>query len=950
MLVPELDVKRQWASLLAANNLFIEPSSSPERVKTGVPKIDAAFPAICWESVFALARAFLLSKPSQHVILACSGHLQVALLTQWLSSVSSSQTECPFVKSFLQDGLQWAAAPDGYADMQSFAQQWQEEWYSCPSSPSNPNRDNTPRVTTGKLVFITGPTLLHVAFHGLLRLHEECSAVIFDDVTGAQRQHPYCLLMRYFYWCEAPPQYTTANDDDDLSSQAGQNKVSKYPELRAYGFALADDVLPGLLPATSASSQASFSTDNELEQKATVAKDDSQILAKKAALERVEAWKRDFAGALIQGAAVSEALAQAEAPFKSSSTSSDTVVTKLIWVPRDGFDDNSAALEGLKVLPYWDTEWTDNHGDLAPEERRLFIELPLDLHFSCSPSVLLEHLDWASARGATEVVLVYSPEVHSKLVGQVAAAWTLTSFLRKALAIHENQHQTGEDAPRGDSDGAGDVGMQWAHLKSTWKAFAGSLLDRYVKAHHVSLMTAPSASSIDQWHVWMPKTGALLHPDFAGDILSRAWSAFLQWRQQQQADGEDGDSSKPLATGNYHKQRLRHRTFTCMLFADEDVAREAREQQLQRQVGNADGGSDPALVLPINNALCNASIPKGSPAGTNPLYTNQSSSSSPTPSSSNTDTFKPIDPKKHYVTRIVIPQSLRLAYGSYLRDLPYIDGPLVSCAAGGIGLSRKRAAFLVCKAFLAAGVLDEHLLFSPPLNLINNLGNSNPNPNSNDDPHQYNHDLEEDDDPLLLHNNSTSDFNNSANSLSALADLLPTAPQLQRKSQDLKEYKEQSGQESQRHETQNEDKKGHQHTVYLYHIHVELVAKAVVEEELALRGIKAQNSPATSAPSNLAAKKENNPDGNQKNSTFPPHKRPNAPPKEDEDSNGPSSSASSTLWLTPDSVILQSHSHGHNDDDAGGDDGGCLDDFLGRISVGHWSFAAFALLLTRSRG
>ena len=51
---------------------------------------------------------------------------------------------------------------------------------------------------SSRLLLVTGPTVMHLLFHGLLSLRD-VSLLIFDDVTGALGQHPYCLVMRYFY-------------------------------------------------------------------------------------------------------------------------------------------------------------------------------------------------------------------------------------------------------------------------------------------------------------------------------------------------------------------------------------------------------------------------------------------------------------------------------------------------------------------------------------------------------------------------------------------------------------------------------------------------------------------------------------------------------------------------------------------------------------------------------
>ena len=146
------------------NTIILTPRSWPERVPSNDLAVDKAFPVISWDITLHVMRAKLDSDP-RRILFLVNGHAQLEPLQKFLSCT------LPHIP---------IAAPDGYADIVAFKEEWSQAW-EC-----------------SRLLLVTGPTVMHLLFHGLLSL-ADISLLIFDDVTGAIKQHPYCLAMRYFY-------------------------------------------------------------------------------------------------------------------------------------------------------------------------------------------------------------------------------------------------------------------------------------------------------------------------------------------------------------------------------------------------------------------------------------------------------------------------------------------------------------------------------------------------------------------------------------------------------------------------------------------------------------------------------------------------------------------------------------------------------------------------------
>ena len=147
------------------NTLILAPRTWPHRVHSGDAAIDKAFQAISWDIALHALRLALSQDTSKKALFVVGGHVQLEPLQRHLSSA------LPGV---------FLAAPDGYADVVAFMPEWQTAW------------------DASRLLLVTGPTFLHVLFHGLLDLRL-VSLLLFEDVTAAHRQHPYCVAMRHFY-------------------------------------------------------------------------------------------------------------------------------------------------------------------------------------------------------------------------------------------------------------------------------------------------------------------------------------------------------------------------------------------------------------------------------------------------------------------------------------------------------------------------------------------------------------------------------------------------------------------------------------------------------------------------------------------------------------------------------------------------------------------------------
>ena len=149
--------------IILHNSILLEPRNWAKRVPAGNILVDTLFPAVSWDYLLTALEHYR-AQVEKHILFVVDGHGQLEPLKMFLSS--RYDMAC--------------SIPDGYADIVAFQHEWNSAWLA------------------NQLVVVTGPTLIHVLAHGLLSF-DHISLIIFDDITRAQRGHPFCLSMRYFY-------------------------------------------------------------------------------------------------------------------------------------------------------------------------------------------------------------------------------------------------------------------------------------------------------------------------------------------------------------------------------------------------------------------------------------------------------------------------------------------------------------------------------------------------------------------------------------------------------------------------------------------------------------------------------------------------------------------------------------------------------------------------------
>ena len=413
------------------NTIILAPRLWPERVPSNNNVVDRAFPAVSWDIAFHVMRTKLDSDPRRMLFLV-HGHAQLEPLQKFLSH-------------FIPDIL--IAAPDGYADIVAFKEEWSRAWESS------------------RLLLVTGPTVMHLLFHGLLSLRD-ISLIIFDDVTGAVKQHPYCLVMRYFY---TPLRARQIMEDGSVPHNNGFGS----PLILGFAFRQEGD---GTM--------------------------DNDIFTKRQCYQRVRAFQRNFHAVLLPSPNNSHIQAIDNRVIIRGISSDDAIRMQ------DGY---SLILIDDKLYPEIFKREEKNDGNVISCWNDTFLD-ETDSEFEnvlitpCTDSVRLCYMaEWALMRSTGKVTVLIRPEIDAR-----AAAILLHLITTSNLVAKIPRNSTSEDLEQTNADS-----LTLTHLISDFTCIYGELEE---------LARCSILKDEGPLHI-RTETGALLLPEISADMLLRLCSA-----------------------------------------------------------------------------------------------------------------------------------------------------------------------------------------------------------------------------------------------------------------------------------------------------------------------------------------------------------------------------------------------------------------------------------------
>ena len=464
------------------NTIILTPRLCSERVSSNDMTVDKAFPAVSWDITLHLMRT-KLDSDTRRMLFLVNGHAQLEPLQKFISCTLPSIS---------------IAAPDGYADIVAFKEEWSQAWESS------------------RLLLVTGPTVMHLLFHGLLSLRD-ISLLIFDDVTGAIKQHPYCLVMRYFY---TPIRVKQIMADEGVSCQP----ILEPPLVLGFAMSQEEDGM----------------TNND-------------IFAKRQCYQRNRTLQRDFHAVLLPSPNDNHIRAiDNRVIIKSIPNENHIIVQKgysLVLVDDKLYPEvlEKECQVGTDVVSCWNDAFLD---ETDSEFENVLITPCTD------PIRLCYATEWALMRTNGKVTVLIRPNIDTK-----AAAILLHLITTSTLITKIPRNSTSEDLEQTNADA-----LTLTHLRSDFACIYGELEE---------LAKCSVLKDEGPLHV-RTETGALLLPEISADMLLRLCSAIpkeipcarLKVRTYpiKKFEGEDRRSDSPVDPRTYFLTRIRLPTILHALY------------------------------------------------------------------------------------------------------------------------------------------------------------------------------------------------------------------------------------------------------------------------------------------------------------------------------------------------------------------------------------------------